>query len=817
MRTVMLASVRVYARRYVAAVLAVVAGVSFVVVTAAVSSATKAGMLADLSASYAGADVVVSELANEDVTRALTAVDGLGPTAVNAATYTTMSTRGRTLLDDGMVGTVAATPSLRWQRLDTGRYPARAGEALADVDAARDNKVGVGDVILLGDGRQRTRVTITGLADHSTGELGAPLYLTWQGMRALDDLAYVQNLVVGGGTSDGAVRSALETAGVKDAASEQVDDHLQAEAREVTRNVDVIASMLLVFAAIALFVSVLVIANTFTVLLAQRLRDFALLRCVGATRKQVMGSVRQEALLVGAVSATAGVLIGLGLGRVLVAVIDRFVPALATGAVDVSWHWLVGSWLIGVLVTLAASILPARRSTRISPLQALNPLESVDVRNQAGALRIGLAGLMIAGGAALLFWSMSAHSLPTMIVGGFVSFFGVLLLGPVLVPACVRVAGLLTGRVFGVPGRLAASNAVRNPRRTAATAASLLVGTTLMTGMVTGIATVSGSVDQEMDAEYPLDVTLSSTTQLPAATVEAVRAIDGIAAAEPLRGTTAALSQRTKDFGDLSVLGVPADRSVLRGTPDFARPDAQTVYVAWDTISDADIDTDKPLTLTVGGRRVDLTVTGALGVKGVALVSSAVLQELGGRSLETRAIWARASDGVDADEAAESLGALAAAQQADLGGGLQNRSYVQLQLSILVLVSVGLLGVALLIALLGIGNTLGLSVLERTREHAMLRAMGLTRGQLRGTLAVEAVLLAAVTSVIGVLLGSAYAFIGVQAMLGGVLGETGVDLHVPVGQLLLVVVGAAAAGLAACVLPARNAARVTPAAGLTAV
>lgn len=814
MRTVMLASVRLYARRYVAAVLAIVAGVSFIVVTAAVSSATKAGMLTDLSTSYAGADVVVSSLNTNDVAKVLQAVDDVGPAAVNATAHTSISAGGRTLSGDGSVGSVASAPSLRWQHLDRGHYPDRPDEALADADAAGSNEVAIGDVVLLGEGEEQVRVTITGVVRHSTGELAAPLYLTWPGLRGLGDSTLVENVVVGGAVSPGEVRSALEGGGIKDPTVDSVDDHLQAQARSITRDVDVISSMLLVFAAIALFVSILVIANTFTVLLAQRLRDFALLRCVGATRKQVMRSVRQEALLVGVVSASTGVLVGLGLGQVLVAVIDRFVPALPTGAADVSWRWLVGSWLVGVLVTLAASVFPARRSTRISPLQALSPRERVDVRNRAGALRIGLAGTLVVGGTGLLLWSMAAHSLLTMVIGGFVSFFGMLLLGPVLVPACVRVAGLLTGRVFGVPGRLAASNAVRNPRRTASTAASLLVGTTLMTGMVTGIATVSGSVDREMDVEYPLDVTFSSSAPLSGTTLAAVRAVDGITSAVPLEGTTAVLSQKGRDLGDLSVLGVPPDRSVLRGAPGFATPGADTVYLPWDTISEAEIDTAEPLRLTVAGRRVDLDVSGVLGLKSAALVSPDVLQRLDGGNLETRAIWARASDRVDADEAAETLGTLASSQQAELGGGMQNRSYVHLQLRILILVSVGLLAVALLIALLGIGNTLGLSVLERTREHAMLRAMGLTRGQLRGTLAVEAVLLAAVTSLIGVLLGSAYAFVGVQAMLGGVLEESGVTLQVPFGQLLLVVLGAGVAGLAACVLPARTAARVTPAAGL---
>jgi len=297
-----------------------------------------------------------------------------------------------------------------------------------------------------------------------------------------------------------------------------------------------------------------------------------------------------------------------------------------------------------------------------------------------------------------------------------------------------------------------------------------------------------------------------------------------------VEAATARIGQGGKRLGELTVLGVPDDRSVLRGEPRFAAPAPGTVFVSWDQVSDLGLDPGAPSTLTVGSRRMELRTVPTFGFKGTALVSPEVLDQLAApaadqssaqlsarastRVISTRAIWAMASDDVDAEATQGALNAVAKSTGAELGGGMSKRAYVDLQLNIMVVAVLALLGIALVIALIGIGNTLGLSVLERTREHALLRAMGLTRGQLRGTLAVEAALLATVTSVIGVALGTTYAFVGVKAVLGEVLGETGVSLHVPVGQLLLVVLVAALAGLAACVLPARNAARVTPAAGL---
>jgi putative ABC transport system permease protein len=418
---------------------------------------------------------------------------------------------------------------------------------------------------------------------------------------------------------------------------------------------------------------------------------------------------------------------------------------------------------------------------------------------------------------ALLVVAMEEHELPLMIAGGFVSFLGVLLLGPLLVPAAVRLAGVVTARLLGVPGALAASNAVRNPRRTAATASALLVGVTLITGMVVGMATVRTTVATELDAEYPVDVALTSTGAFGPAEVREVAETNGVAAVAEIPGALAEVSGRggAGGLGEVVILAAPPDaRPVVHGRPGFLGADDDLIHVPWGLLAEANLGPDAVVDVRVGEASRRLRVAGTDGVGDVALVSASTLRQLAGEATGTRAVWVRATAGADPGDVVGALTTVARTHDAVLAGGLPQRDFVDLQLDVMLGAVLVLLAVSVAIALVGVGSTLGLSVLERTREHALLRAIGLTRRQLRRTLAVEAVLLAGVAGVLGVLLGTAYAWVGVRTMIDGVVDQ--VTFVVPPGQLAAVVATAAAAGLLAGVLPARRAARISPAAGLTA-
>ena len=808
MRTVLRASLRRHTRRYVAAAVAVTIGVAFIVVTNALSSSVRNGMVAGVQAPYADADVVVSDIdghqAGKLVERARKEGDHV---SVLGWSLQRVGKDGHLIADRVDVGAVTTDPTMRWQTLEDGRFPTGPGEAVADYNDAKSNDVEVGDTLQVGSGDRAVDVRVVGMVDSASSVVSASLYITWPDLHRWASGMYVDSVAyAGSGSVDDQIR-AIES-DFAGATVETKDDFVTTRQAELTEGVDVLALSLLLFAAIALFVSVMVIANTFSILFTQRLRDFALLRCVGATRKQVLRSVRIEALVIGIVASFVGLVLGTGVGYGLVALTERVIPSAAMGAVEMSVGWYLAAFVVGVGVTLVASWLPTRRVVRVSPLVALRPDDGIDARTTAGRLRIATGFALGLIGVAALTVAVLEQSTLSMVAGGAAFFAGVLLLGPILVPALVRVVGVGVGRFLGPAGRLATGNAVRNPRRTAATTASLLVGITLTTAMLTGMASSRDAVGGEMDQSHPIDATLTSTgTALPAGLLDQVADTPGVDGAVALNGTTAEISG---GLGTLELIAPTGASRVVHGSHSFSKPARGEIYVPYDTVRPG-ASYDDRVTVTVDGRKTELKLRTGDGWGEAGLVAPATLQALTDAATP-RAVWVLADPDTDAEDLAGDLDSLAAPVDAELSSGFSERAYVYLQLDIMTGAVVALLGIAVVIALIGIGNTLGLSVLERGREHALLRAMGLTRRQLRGTLAIEAVLLSVVGTMIGTVLGVAFAWVGVQAMVKQVVDDAPIVL--PFGQLAIVVLVAAVSGLLSCLLPSRRAARLSPAAGL---
>lgn len=809
MRTVFLASLRIHIRRYVAAAIAVAVAVAFVVVVGVLTSGARSGLMDGLGAPYRNADHVVSAArwpeSELDPKAAIAYTERHGENAVATGRATLPARANGRRLSETTVGPIATSEVWRWQKLSSGRFPAGMGEAVADVYFALAENVEVGDRVRIGEDTTAADVHVVGLVESPSPPAQAAMYVTWPQLLQWRDRIHVSAVAVRG-----------EVGRLPEGAKAQTPDGFAAERMTFVQNrVDSVSVMLLLFAGIALFVSVLVIANTFSILFAQRLRDFALLRCIGATRRQVVRSVRREAAVVGVLASLIGTLVGIGLGYGLVALINALTPAVPMGTPELPVLWLLVGFAVGLVVTMVASWLPTRRVVQVSPLAALRPAIAGDVHTTTGLVRPALAALLLVIGLVLLGLAMVHDSTALMVAGGGSVFTGVLLFGPVLVPRLVRIIGA----PLGTAGRLAAKNAVRNPRRTATTTASLLVGVTLTTAVLTGMSTWRSSLDEQIGRDHPIDVTLTSPKQpVTADLLDRVRHTPGVERAIAVNGAVA----RVAGLGEpIPVVAAPATAhataqptaQVARDGGAFARVQPGTIRIDSEAFGrNLGLRPGDRVAVRVGDRQARLQVTIGTGWGPAGVVAPETLATLTDAA-EPRVIWIRASPGADPARLGADLDELADPLGATIENGLRTWESLDQELGTYTWSALGLLGIAVVIALIGIANTLGLSVLERTREHAMLRALGLTRGQLRRMLATEAVLLSVVATLLGTVIGIGFAWAGYETIVKRALSDA--TMRVPWSSLGAVVIIAALAGLLAAVLPARRAVRVTPAAGLS--
>jgi putative ABC transport system permease protein len=724
---------------------------------------------------------------------------------------------GRTGSQYVLVDAVAADPVLRWQQLAEGTLPAGPGE----VAVSERLRAAVGDVLTVttfdaeGTGTT-TPATVVGVVDlrgDPTAGLYGRAFATPEQAQAWGAADPTELRVAG---RDGADPDAVTAAVAGALAGREVTvqtgtARAEDAAAAMMGNATALAAVLLVFATVAVVVAGLVIANTFAVLLAQRTRDLALLRCVGATARQVRRGVLGEALVTGLAASVLGVLAGVGLAAGVSALVGGMESPIPLAGVSVPGYAVLAGLVVGTLTTLVAAAAPARAATRVAPLAALRPADAAPLRSRPGVLRLALGLLLLVPGVGLMGLGVVSANVLVALPGGVLSFLGVVLLAQRAVPPVVAAAGRLLGRVGGVPGRLAAGNATRNPRRTAVTATALLIGVTLTTAMVVGAASTRATAQAGLAAAYPTDVLVEAGGEpVPPSLPARLTAVAGVTA-----GTTVLGADVTgPDGSTTTVRGVDPGTvgPVLRSTTDVLLPaTGQVVLPPWQAEAWA-VRAGDPVTLTWGDRT--RTLTALVGDDEVYQPRMTAVDLAGlAPDASVQGVWLRLADDADQAAAVDEVTDLAgtAVPTAQVVGLASERAALDSTLDVLLLVVTGLLGVAVLIALIGVGNTLALSVVERRQESGLLRALGLTRGQLRGLLAWEAVLVAGVAAVLGVLLGGAYGLVGAASVLGG-LGD--IVLSVPVLQVAAIVAVATAAGLLASVLPARRAARTPPVAAI---
>ncbi|NIH66547.1 ABC transporter permease [Modestobacter marinus] len=818
MRAVTLASIRAHAGRLVASTLAIVIAVGFVVATLVLNETTKATVLEAAGAQYVDTDVVVTSdsgtgLAEHvDALTALTAVQAVDPTW---QTSVQAVAPGRTGAQYLLVESVAGDPALRWQQLTDGSLPVRPGEI------AISERVGaaVGDVLPVttydAEGAATTvDATVTGVVDlggDPTAGIYGKAYVTADQAQAWGALEPTELRVAGPARTDPGlladeVRATLSGEDVTvRTGTEQAEESVAA----LTGDATWLTTSLLVFATIAVLVAGLVIANTFAVLLAQRTRDLALLRCVGATSRQVRRSVLAEAVLTGLVASVIGVLAGIGLSAAVSALVSTIDSPIPLSGVSVPLYAVGVGVAVGTVTTLVAALAPARAATRVAPLAALRPTDPAPLRSRGGVARLVTGLLLAVPGIALMALGVVSSSILVALGGGVLSSLGLLLLAQRAVPPIVAAAGRLLGRFGGLPARLATGNATRNPRRTAATATALLIGVTLTTAMVVGASSTRATAQAGLAANYPTDVIIESFDEpVPASLQTQLESADGVVASAGLLGA----DLTGPDGMETWARGVDADQAlpVLRSTADVTLPQlGQVVLSEWD-VDQWGVRPGDTLTLTAGDRSRTLTVVA--GETDRPLLAAADLRALT-PDAQVETVWLRLDDGIDQDAAIDEVTDLAgtALPTAFVTGLASERAAIDQVVDVLLLVVTGLLGVAVLIALIGVGNTLALSVVERRQESGLLRALGLTRRQLRALLAWEAVLVAGVAAVLGVLVGGTYGLVGAASALGEI-GE--VVISIPWLQIGAIVLVATVAGLLASVLPARRAAKTPPVAAI---
>ncbi|WP_350281326.1 ABC transporter permease [Kribbella sp. HUAS MG21] len=817
MRRSLLSSLRAHVGRLVAACLAIVLGVGFGSLAMIVHASASHGVDETIGAQYKGVDALVypdrATISPDDVAKVQKVAQAASTVTLTTA-YMNVSYPDLVRPTGLPIDTLYGTAEIPGPAASAGRLPSTTNEIALPARTAAKHKVSIGQQLRISSYDDKSwTVTVVGLLDDSKQIGTASAFATPAAVKMFDPGAFVRGVALAAkpGVTQQQLADATQAVVASGLTVFTGEAFVEHEIRDITSGIDVLGGVFGMFALIALFVACLVIGNTFTIVIAQRTREMALLRCVGASRRQVFSSVLAEAAVVGAIASAIGVVFGVALSALALALFREFDWGIPAVPLHLGLASVFLPLLIGTVATLISAVVPARRATKVAPLAALRPEVAPAAASRAGVLRLLLGFLLLAGGGVLLVGGAMLHEVLVGVAGGALSFLGILAIGSLLVPALIRLIGALPARSGGVPARIAVANAIRNPKRTAATTSALLIGVTLISLTCVGIASVQKTFDVSMNGQYPVDLKVTAYGEkMPANAEQQLRDIQGVTQVVPVRTATVGSGEN-----ELTVTGLDAGAagSVIHNPELAGRLQPGTALVSFAVMRSMKVDNGGPITIVSGKHRLTLTVQQAHGLDQVT-VTSADLAKLAPNAPVT-GFWLASdpeADGTKVIDAVEQ--SLPSVKSLGVDGGLAERSSYTKVFDVLLIVGIGLLGVSVLIALVGVGNTLSLSVLERTRENALLRAMGLSRRQLRRMLAVESLLMAVVAAGLGIVLGLLYGWAGTSALMGGQTVDGSVEYAVPVTLLAAIAAVAAIAGLLASLLPARRAAKVAPAGAL---
>ncbi|WP_367042679.1 FtsX-like permease family protein [Streptomyces sp. Je 1-332] len=692
-----------------------------------------------------------------------------------------------------------------------GAAPKSAGDIALDSRTAERTGYKVGDTVRYStDGPVHT-AKVSGVFDTEDGSvLAGGSLVVFDNDTALKVLGKTEydeiDVKAAAGTSETALKSSIDKILPKDSKALTGAELKSDQDEMIERQTSSMSQVLLIFAGIALFVGIFIIANTFTMLVAQRTKELALMRAVGASRRQVTRSVLIEAFLVGLVAAVTGFALGIGVAVGLESLMNSAGASLPDGPLVIAPLTIVVALIIGVVVTMLAAWLPGRRAAKIPPVAAMNSVHATPT-TRGLIVRNTIGSIIVAIGTVMMFMDDNY----VMSGGAATILVGVIVLTPLLSRPFIAASAPLL-KPFGVPGKLSRLNSVRNPRRTASTAAALMIGLTLITAMTVVATSMSSAINKMAADSLKADYTVSMANYQPL-TPEVREKLDKlpeVEASSPLRTTYGELDgsygQVTgvdeKDFGKVasldftsgSLAGLKGDSTLLdRETADKkGLKTGDTVPVTFDD--------DKTVKLKIAGvyeqnEMIDglFTPLAVVDAHMSKITDQQVLVKMeGGTS-------AKAEDSI-----VKALGDNPALKIQDkdaisneIGGA------INMMLNMLY----GLLAMAILIAVLGVINTLAMSVFERKHEIGMLRAIGLDRAKVKQMVRLEAVII----SLFGALLG-----IGLGLFMGWVAGNSisgslkTYSMEIPLGRIAIFLCIAGLVGVLAAMWPARSAAKLNP-------
>ena len=706
-------------------------------------------------------------------------------------------------------------PRLNVLRIEdgNGRAPEVEGEIAIDIATAEANELSVGDRVEVQTIGGAETFTIVGLANFGTEDNLAGATITAfelrEAQRLFDMEGRLSNIdvVAAEGMTQDEIVDALAATTPERVEVVTGDQQTQEEIDEFTEGLGFLSTALLAFAGVAVFVGAFVIQNTFRITVAQRVRELALLRAVGATAAQVTRMVLIEAGALAVFASALGVGVGIGVAELIKQGMELVGIGVPDGPLTVMPRTVVIAMSVGVLVTLVSALVPARRAAAIPPVAAMSEVAARTTRKSLRTRAIAGSSLALLGAALMLGGLLleNGASLALASAGAVGLFLGMSTLAPLLAGPVAR---LLSAPLRGITGKLARENTIRQPRRTASTASALMIGVALVAFVSIFAASLKASVGDSIGGAFPADLSLTSTNLTigvsPAALTE-LGDVDEVA-------TVSAVHAGTFTIGgeEVTVAGVdPATIAEVYDMEPSTDPAAlaEGMMVAGSALAENGWVVGDTVT-------VEYAATGAAATEivgtfedqsfaGYLISEEAFIENIGDDQIMMALVGL--ADGVTLDDGKEAVEtALDGFPTLTVGTKADFIADAEAQVDQMVALFSGLLGLALVIALLGIANTLALSIVERTREIGLLRAVGMSRRQIRTMIRGEAILIALFGALLGVLIGSVVGYGVVSALADDGLGT----FLLPGGQLVVWLVAAAGAGVLASVGPARKAARL---------